>query len=119
MKEITWKQIKKSSSLLKAIKTKQGNVEKESKVANECNKYFTSEGTALASKILMVTKLVLEYLPQCNASMENKELSFQEYGNIITDAEDSIKVIHFKTFKATLEKVASKSQKLFQLLKKR
>ena len=51
--------------------------------------------------------------------MENKELSFQEYGNIIMDAEDSIKVIHFKTFKATLEKVASKSQKLFQLLKKR
>ena len=84
-KEITGKQIKKSSSLPKAIKTKQGNVEKESEVAKERNKYFTSVGTALASKILTVTKVVREYLAQCNTSMEQKELSFQEYGKINMD----------------------------------
>ena len=56
MKEITRKQKKKSRSLLKAVKTKQGIPEKEIKIAKEFNKYFTSVGTALASKILVVTK---------------------------------------------------------------
>ena len=79
MKEITGKQKKKSSSLPKAIKTKQGITEKEIKIAKEFNKYLTSVGTALASKIPVVTKDLSEYLPQCNASMEHKELSFQEF----------------------------------------
>ena len=122
MKEITGKQKKKSSSLPKAIKTKQGITEKEIEIAKEFNKYFTSVGTALASKIPVVTKDLSEYLPQCNASMEHKELSFQEFekafktlkrnkaigydglsGNIIMDVYDSIKVILFKIFKASLE----------------
>ena len=113
---------KKSSSLPKAIKTKQGITEKEIEIAKEFNKYFTSVGTALASKIPVVTKDLSEYLPQCNASMEHKELSFQEFekafktlkrnkaigddglsGNIIMDVYDSIKVILFKIFKASLE----------------
>ena len=68
MKEFTGKQ-KKSSSLPKAIKTKQRITEKESEIAKELNKYFTSVGTALASKIPIVTKEVSEYLPQCTASM--------------------------------------------------
>ena len=63
MKEITSKQQKKSSSLLKAIKTKQGITEKESEISKEFNKYFTSVDTALASKIPVVTKDVSEYLP--------------------------------------------------------
>ena len=122
MKEITGKQKKKSSSLPKAIKTKQGITEKEIDIAKELNRYFTSVGTALASKIPGVTKDLSEYLPQCNASMEHKELSFQEFekafktlkrnkaigydglsGNIIMDVYDSIKVIFFKIFKASLE----------------
>ena len=122
MKEITGKQKKKSSFLPKAIKTKQGITEKESEIAKELNKYFTSVGTALASKILIVTKDVSKYLTQCNALMEHKELSFQEFekayetlkrnraigcdglsGNIIMDVYDSIKVILFKIFKASLE----------------
>ena len=113
---------KKSSSLPKAIKTKQGITKKEIEIAKEFNKYFTSVDTALASKIPVVTKDVSEYLPQCNASMEHKELSFQEFekafktlkrnkaigydglnGNIIMDVYDSIKVILFKIFKASLE----------------
>ena len=77
MKEITEKQKKKSSSLPKAIKTKQGITKKESKIAKEFNKYFTSVGTANASKISIVTKDVGKYLPQCNASMKQKELSLQ------------------------------------------
>ena len=83
---------------------------------------MTSVGTALASKIPIVTKDVSEYLPQCNASMEHKELSFQEFekafkainrnnaigcnglnGNIIIDVYNSIKVILFKILKASLE----------------
>ena len=52
---------KKSSSLPKAIKTKQGITEKEIKIAKEFNKYFTSVGTALASKIPVVTKDLSEY----------------------------------------------------------
>ena len=113
---------KKSSSLPKAIKTKQGITEKEIKIAKEFNKYFTSVGTALASKIPVVTKDVSEYLPYCNTSMVHKELSFQEFekafktlkrnkaigcdglnGNIIIDVYNSIKVILFKNFKASLE----------------
>ena len=70
---------KKSSSLPKAIKTKQGITEKEIEIAKEFNKYFTSVGTVLASKIPVVTKDLNEYLPQCNASIEHKELSFQEF----------------------------------------
>ena len=59
MKEITGKQKTKSSSLPKTMKTKQGITEKESKIAKEFNKYFTSVGTALASKIPIVTKDVI------------------------------------------------------------
>ena len=43
--------------------------EKEIEIAIEFNKYFTSVGTALASKIPVVTKDLSEYLPQCNSSM--------------------------------------------------
>ena len=113
---------KKSSSLPKAIKTKQGITEKEIEIAKEFNKYFTSVGTALASKIPVVTKDLSEYLPQCNASMEHKELSFQEFekafnalkrnkiigsdglnSNIIMNVYNSAKVILFKIFKASPE----------------
>ena len=73
------------------------------------------------SKIPIVTNDVREYLPQRNASMEHKELSFQEFekalktlkqnkaigcglnGNIIIDVYDSTKFILFKIFKASLE----------------
>ena len=79
MKEITGKQKKKSSSLPKAIKAKQGITKNENEIAKEFSKYFTSVGTALASKIPIVTKNLREYLLQCNASMEYKELSFQEF----------------------------------------
>ena len=56
---------KKSSSLPKAIKTKQGITENENEIAKEFNKYFTSVGTAPASRIPIVNKGVSEYLPQC------------------------------------------------------
>ena len=122
MKEITGKQKRKSSSLTKAIKTKQGITKKEIEIAKEFNKYFTSVGTALASKIPVVTKDLSEYLPQCNTSIEHKELTFQEFGkvfkilrqnkaivydglsdNIIMDVYDSRKVILFENLKASLE----------------
>ena len=119
MKEFTGKQ-KKSRSLPKAIKTKQRITEKESEIAKELNKHFTSVGTALASKIPIVTKEVSEYLPQCTASMQHKELSSQEFGkafktlkrnkvigcdglNNFMDVCDSVKGILFKIFKASLE----------------
>ena len=70
---------KNSSSLPKAIKTKQGITEKENEISKEFNKYFTNVGTALASKIPVVTKDLSEYLPQFKVSMEHKELSFQEF----------------------------------------
>ena len=122
MKEITRKRKKRSSFLPKAIKTKQGITEKDTEIAKEFNKYFNSVGAALASKIPVVIKDLSEYLYQCNASMEHKELSFQEFkkafktlkrnkaigydglsGNIIIDIYDSIEVIHFKIFKTSLE----------------
>ena len=111
---------KKSSSLPKAIKTQQGITEKE------FNKYFAGVGTALASRIPIVTKDLSEYLPQCNASREHKERSFQQFekafktlkrnktigydglsGNVIMDVYDSIEVILFKTFKESLEEAVS------------
>ena len=85
MKEITGK--KKSSFLSKPIKTKQGIPENENEIAKEFNKYFTSVGTALESKIPVVTKDLSKYLPQCNASMEHKEFSFQEFEKSIQDAQ--------------------------------
>ena len=63
MKEITGKQKKPPSSPPKAIKTKQRITEKEIEIAKDFNKYFTSVGTALASKIPVVTKDLSEYLP--------------------------------------------------------
>ena len=61
MKEIIGKQKQKSSSLPKAIKTKQGITKKKKKneIAKEFNKYFTSVGITLASKIPVVTALHL------------------------------------------------------------
>ena len=80
MKEVTSKQKNKSNYLPKVVKTKQGITEKEREIAKEFNKYFTTVGTALASKIpIVVTKDVSEYLPRCNASMEHKDLYFQEF----------------------------------------
>ena len=67
MKEIIGTQKKKSSSLPKAIKTKQGITEKEIEIVKEFNKYFTSVVTALATKIPVVTKDLSENLPQCDA----------------------------------------------------
>ena len=111
---------KKSSSLPKGIRTQQGITEKE------FNKYFTFVGTALASRIPIVTKDLSEYLPQCNVSREHKERSFQQFekafstlkrnkatgydglsGNIIMDVYDSIEVILFKVFKEALEEAVS------------
>ena len=122
MKEITGKEKTKFSYLQKTIKTKQGITEKESEIAKEYNKYLTSAGAAFASKIPIVTKDVIEYLPQRNASTEHKELSFQEFenafktlkrnkvigcdglnGNIIIDVYDSIKAILFKIFNESFE----------------
>ena len=54
---------KNSSYPPKTIKTKQGITKKESRIVKEINKYFTSAGTALASKITIVDKNVSEYLP--------------------------------------------------------
>ena len=51
MKKITGKQKKKSNSQQKAIKIKQGFTEKESKIANEVNKYSTRVGTGFVSKV--------------------------------------------------------------------
>ena len=123
MQEITGKQKTKSSFLPKAIKTKHGITAKKSEIAKEFNKYFTSVGTALASKVPIVTKDVSEYLPRCNSSMVHKELSFQEFekafktlrrnkangcnglnGNIIIDVYDSIKVILLKILRHLLKK---------------
>ena len=111
MKQIIGKQKKKSSQLLKKSKESQ---KKKAKLQEN--------SLALASKVPIITKDISEYLPQCNASMEHKELSFQEFekvfktlkrikaigchglnGNIIMDVYDSIKVTLFKIFKAFLE----------------
>ena len=59
MKEIIGKQKQKSSSLPKAIKTKQENTKTKNEIAKEFNKYFTSVGITLASKIPVVTALHL------------------------------------------------------------
>ena len=84
MKEITGKQKTKSSSLPKTIKTKQEITEKVSKIVKEFNKYFTSVATF---NIPIVTKDVSEYLPQCNASMEHKELFFLRIRETIQDTQ--------------------------------
>ena len=105
MKEITRNQKKKSSSLPNSKKTKQGMTKKESETANEFIKYFASIGTAFASKIPRVTKDVSEYLPRYKASIEHKELSFQQFEKAFKMLKrnkaigcDGLKVILFKKF---------------------
>ena len=72
---------KEIQTLPKSIKTKQGITDKESKIANEFEKYFTNVGTAFANKIPITKFNVIEYLLHCNALIEYKELWFQEIVN--------------------------------------
>ena len=152
MKEIIGKQKQKSSSLPKAIKTKQENTKKKrnckriQQIFRQCRHYTCEQDSssyriALESKIPVVTKDLGEYLLQCNASIEHKELPFQELenefktlklnkaigsdglsGNIIMDVYDSIKMILFKILRYLLKKQSFlknlKQQKLFHFLKK-
>ena len=60
MKEMTGKQKNVCNFLPKAMKTKQGIIEKRPKLRKKFNKYFTSVRTTLASKILIVTKDISE-----------------------------------------------------------
>ena len=106
MKEMTGNRKKNSSYLPKTIKTKQGITEKEIEIAKESNKYFTSVGTALASKIPVVTKDPIEQLPECYALMEHKELSFQEFEKAFKTLKQNKAIGYdglFKIFKASLE----------------
>ena len=118
MKKITEKLKNKSSSLRKAIRSKQRINEKERKITKDFNKYFTSAGTALVSKSIQspnISRFVSENLLQCDALIELKELSFQEFekafkilkrskavdcdgfnDNIILDVYDSVKLILFR-----------------------
>ena len=50
------------SLMAKSIKNKQGNTGNKAKILKAFNKYFTSVGTTLTSKIRLVTKNVSEYL---------------------------------------------------------
>ena len=79
------KETKRNCTLPKAIRTKQRITRKERKIAKEVSEYFTSAGTALTRKIPIPTKDVSEYLPQCNALMEHKELSFQKFVKSVQD----------------------------------
>ena len=82
------------------------------KLQKNLTKHFTSVGIALANKILMFTKDVIEHLPKCNTWMKHNKFSFQEFeiafkklkrskatgcdslnGNINIDVCDSIETI--------------------------
>ena len=93
----------------KAIKTKQGITEKESEIAKEFNKYSASVGTALKSKILIITKHVSGY----------KELSFQEFEKVLQTMKPNKAIGCHSTVKLLLSTIQSISSKcLIHLLKK-
>jgi hypothetical protein len=122
MKEITGKNKPNSISAPSAIKIQNELVNEPNKVAFEFNKFFSSVGTTLSSKIpYLNNKSVDEFIEPPNSTLNYSDLTYIEFetafkslkrnkaigadcinGNIVIDSFDALKDILFKICKSSI-----------------
>ena len=79
MKEITEKSKVNRNIFPKSINVNGKSVKKNSRIAEEFNKYFTNVGPNLASKIQSTYKTFEDFLFPVQKNMEQKDLTFEEF----------------------------------------
>ena len=79
MKEITGKSKVNSHRFHKSINVNEKSIKKNSRIAEEFNKYFTNVGPNLASKIQNTSKTFDDFLFPVQKNMEHKDLTFEEF----------------------------------------
>ena len=79
MKEITGKCKVNSNRFPKSINVNGKSIKKNSRIAEEFNKYFTNAGPNLASKIQNTSKTFEDFLFPVQKIMEYKDLTFGEF----------------------------------------
>ena len=80
IKEITGKCKVNSNRFPKSINVNGKSIKKNSRIAEEFNKYFTNVGRNLASKIKNTSKTFEDFLFPVQKNMEYKNLTFEEFG---------------------------------------
>ena len=78
-KEITGKSKVNSNRFPKSINVNRKSIKKNSRIAEECNKYFTNVGPNLGSKIQITAKTFEDVLFPLQKNMEYKDLTFEEF----------------------------------------
>ena len=79
MKEIMGKSKINSNRFLKSISANRKSMKKNSRIAEEFNKYFTNAGPNYASKIQNTSKTLEDFLFPVQKNMEYKDLTFGEF----------------------------------------
>ena len=79
MKEITGKSKVNSKKFPKSINVNGKSIKKNSRIAEEFNKYFANVGLNLLSKIQNKSKTVEDFLFPVQKNMEYKDLTFEEF----------------------------------------
>ena len=121
MKEINGKLKQKAINLPKILKIGSNTLSNKNDIAKEFNNFFTNVGPKLAEKIPLVQQSFEDYLSQSETSMDNDELSFEEFEtafkslkrnkasgvddlscNVIIDTYDYIKLPLFNIFQTSI-----------------
>ena len=79
MKETMGKCKVNSNRFPKSINVNGKSIKKNSRIAEEFNKYFTNVGPNLASKIQNKSKTFDDFLFPVQKNMEHKDLTFEEF----------------------------------------
>ena len=79
MKEITGKSKVNSNKFPKSINVNGKSIKKNSRIAEEFNKYFTNVGSNLASKIQNKSETFEDFLFPVQENMEYRDLTFEEF----------------------------------------
>ena len=79
MKEITGKCKVNCNRFPKSINVNRKSIKKNSRIAEELNKYFTNVGSNLAIKIQSISKTFEDFLFPVQKNMEYKDLTFEKF----------------------------------------
>ena len=79
MKETMGKCKVNSNRFPKSINVNRKSIKKDSRIAEELNKYFTNVGSNLAIKIQSISKTFEDFLFPVQKNMEYKDLTFEEF----------------------------------------
>ena len=83
LSEITGKRKVNSNKFPKSINVNGKSIKKNSRIAEEFNKYFTNVGPNLASKIQNTSKTFEDFLFPVQKNMQYRDLIFEEFENVI------------------------------------